>query len=327
VAKKLGFKSPGGRPFELVLHDDKSNPTEAARAVTQVINNDKVVVVVGPSTGSGILAAGPIASRLKVPLIAPAGTMAVGDRKNEFWPWVFRMAINDATSIEFILKDMAKGKAKKVGVLFQEDAYGKTGVDLAKEIAPKLGLEVVETASAPYTATDLTAHATRLRNAGVDTVFLQVSIAALGTSFLKAARQIGLDKPIYANAGLAQRSFAENVGPEADGLRTLSIGNLPFEPIAEEKELSDLLRADGKVPQGWGEIVGANGLLAALAAIDAQAGKEITGESMRTALEGLCGFRSYARGKICYSPDNHDGWDGSSLTIVEIRDKKMRTPD
>lgn len=327
VVKNLNSTTPGGRKFEVVFHDDKSNPTEAARAVTQAINNDKAVVIVGPSTGSGILAAGPIGQRLQVPILGPAGTVAVTDPKNEFFPWVFRVAINDALSVEFILKDMARNGARKIGVLYQEDAYGKTGVDLARAIAPKLGMEVVETASAPYTATDLTAQATRLRNAGVDAVFLQVSISALGSSFLKAARQVGLDKPIYANAGLAQRSFAESAGPEANGLRTLSIGNLPFDPSPQEKELSDLLKKEGKVPQGWGEVVGANGLLTAIAAIDAQKGKPVTGESMRAAIETLCGFKAYARGRICYAKDNHDGWDANSLAILVLRDKQLQAID
>src|SRR5262249_41887859 len=57
----------GGKPFELVFFDDKTNPTEAARGVTQLINDEKVVAIIGPGTGGNILAAGPIAERLKVP--------------------------------------------------------------------------------------------------------------------------------------------------------------------------------------------------------------------------------------------------------------------
>ncbi|GGC47743.1 ABC transporter substrate-binding protein [Chelatococcus reniformis] len=327
VLKQMHSTTPDGRRIDLVLVDDKSNPTEAARAVSQVINNDQVVAIIGPSTGSGILAAGPIAQRLKVPLLGPAGTLAITDPKNEFYPWVFRVAPSDIVDIRVILRDMAKSKTKKVGIFYQEDAYGKTGVDEAKIFGPTIGLNVVDTVSAPYTATDLTAQATKLRNAGVEAVFLQVSISALGSSFLKAARQVGLDVPIYANAGLAQRSFAENTGPEAEGLRVLSIGNIPFDPVGGEVELAKMLQAEGKVPQGWGELVGTNALMAAVAAIDAQKGKEITGESMRDTLETLCNFKAYARGKACFAKDKHDGWGEDALVITELRNKQLKTLD
>ena len=313
------------RPIELVIYDDKTNPTEATRMVTQAINNDKVVAIIGPGTGGNILAAGPLALRMQVPLLGPAGTMAITDHKNEFYRWVFRVAPSDRVDVKVILEDMAKSKAKKIGVFFQEDAYGKTGVDFAKEIGPTLGMEVVETVSAPYAATDLTAQATRLRNAGVEAVFLQVSISSLGASFVKAAKQVGLTAPAYTNAGLAQRSFAESVGSDVDGLRVLSIGNLPYDPSDGEAELAKLLKQADKVPQGWGELVGTNGLMTVVAAVNAQGDNEITGASMRDAIEGLCSYPAFARGKPCFSKDSHDGWAEDSLVITELRNKELKT--
>ncbi|MGB3866974.1 MAG: ABC transporter substrate-binding protein [Xanthobacteraceae bacterium] len=325
VIAKLNSTTKGGRKFEVSFYDDKSNPTEATRAVNQAISNDKVVAIVGPSTGSGILAAGPIAQRLSTPLIGPAGTLAITDPKNAFYPWIFRSAPSDASDVRAILQDMAKSNVKKIGIFYQEDAYGKTGVDLARELGPTLGLEIVETASAPYAATDLTAQATKLRNAGAQAAFLQISIAALGSSFVKAARQVGLSVPIYANAGLAQRSFAENVGGEVEGLRLLSIGNLPYDPSPGEAELAKMLEANGKQPQGWGELVGTNALMAALGAIDKQKGKDITGASMRDTLESLCDFEKFSRGRVCYSAKDHDGWHEDSLVVTEIRNKQFRS--
>jgi len=313
-----------GRKLEIVLIDDKSNPTDAARGVTQAASTDKVVAIIGPSSGSGILAAGPVAQRLQVPLLGPAGTIAITDKKNEFWPWIFRVAPSDRVDVKVVLQDMAKGGFKKIGVMYQEDAYGKTGLDYAGELSSGLGLDVVESASAPYTATDLTPQATRLRNAGVQAVFLQISIASLGVAFVKAAQQVGLTGPAYANAGLAQRSFAANAGAQADGLRVLSIGNIGFDPSPPEAELASLLRKAGKEPQGWGELVGSNGLMAAVAAARLIGDGPITGPAMRDALEKACGFPTYSRGHACFSPDNHDGWSEDSLTVTVVHDGQLK---
>jgi branched-chain amino acid transport system substrate-binding protein len=312
-----------GRQIQLVLHDDKTDPAEAVRGVTQV-QRDGVVAIVGPSTGSGVLAAGPVAERLRVPLLAPAGTASITDKKNSFFPWVFRAAPSDQTDIRRILGDMARDGKRKVGVFYQEDAYGKVGLDYGKEIGKELGLEIVAAVSAAYTATDLTAQATQLREAKPDAVFMQVSISALGASFNKAARQVGLSVPLYGNAGLAQKSFIDAMGDSGNGVRVLSIGNLPYEPIPPETKLVELLKARGKTPQGWGELVGSNGLMAIVAAAKTVKG-DVNGTSMRDALETICGFPTYMRGKGCFSKEVHDGWGEDALVITEVDHGRLKT--
>lgn len=313
-----------GHRLDLVFCDDKTNPTEAARCVTQLTNDEKVVVIVGPGTGGNILAAGPIADRLKVPLLGPAGTVAITDKANAFYPWVFRVAINDMVGVRALLEGAVKAGAKKIGVIYQEDAYGKFGNDFAAKLGAEIGFQVVESVSAPYTATDLTAQATKLRNANVDAVFMQLSISSLGAGFLKAANEVGLNVPLYGNSGLAQKSFIDAAGPLGEGVRVLSIGNLPYDPTPPEQKLATMLVKNGNKPQGWGEIVGVNGLMAVAAAIKAIDGP-ITGQKMRDTLENLCGFETYSMGKACFTKDNHDGWGADALVLTTIRGGQFRS--
>jgi branched-chain amino acid transport system substrate-binding protein len=313
-----------GKKLDLVFFDDKTNPTEAARGVTQLINDDKVVAIIGPGTGGTILAAGPIAERLKVPLLGPAGTVAITAKTNSFAPWVFRMAINDTVGVQTLLESAVKKGAKRIGIIYQEDAYGKFGSEYAQKLSSEQGFTVAEAVSAAYTATDLTPQATRLRNANVDAVFVQMSISSLGAAFLKAANDVGLKVPFYANSGLAQKSFIDAAGPLGDGVHVLSIGNLPYDPTPPEQKLAALLRKNGAEPQGWGEIVGGNGLMTVVAAVKAIDGP-ITGEKMRDTIEGLCGFETYSMGKPCFSKDNHDGWAADALVVTTIRGGQFRS--
>jgi branched-chain amino acid transport system substrate-binding protein len=313
-----------GRKLDLIFFDDKTNPTEAARGVTQLVNDDKVVAIIGPGTGGTILAAGPIAERLKTPLLGPAGTVAITAKTNSFAPWVFRVAINDMVGVQTLLQGAVKSGAKRLGVVYQEDAYGKFGLDYAQKLGSELGFTIVESTSAPYTATDLTPQATRLRNANVDAVFVQMSISSLGAAFLKAANDVGLKTPFYANSGLAQKSFIDAAGPLGEGVHVLSIGNLPYDPTPPEQKLAALLKKNGAEPQGWGEIVGANGLMTVVAAVKAIDGP-ITGEKMRDTIEGLCGFETYSMGKPCFSKDNHDAWGADALVVTTIRGGQFRS--
>jgi branched-chain amino acid transport system substrate-binding protein len=314
----------GGRRMDLVFCDDKTNPTEAARCVTQLINDEKVVAILGPGTGGNILAAGPIAERLKVPLLGPAGTVAITDKANSFHPWVFRVAINDIVGVDTLLRTAVKNGAKKIGVIYQEDAYGKFGSDYAQKISKDLGFTVVETLGAPYTATDLTPHVTKMRNAGVDAVFMQLSVSSLGASFLKAVNQVGLKVPLYGNSGLAQKSFIDAAGPLGEGVHVLSIGNLPYDPTPPEQKLVAILAKSGYKPNGWGEIVAANGYMAIAAALKKIDGP-VTGQQMRDTVETLCDFETFSMGRACFSKDNHDGWGADALVVTTIRNGQFRS--
>lgn len=313
-----------GRKIELVHYDDKTNPTEAARGVTQLASNDHVVAIIGPGTGGGALAAGPVAARVRVPLLVPGGTIAVTDPKNAFYPWVFRVGVNDLVTVRGILADIVKNGGKRIGVFYQEDAYGKAGADYAAQLASELGFEVVESVSAPYNATDVSAQVTRLRNAKVDAVFTQVAISSLGAAYVKAADQVGLKVPTYGGSGLVQKSFLDAVGKAGNGMRVTSIGNLAHDPSPSEAKFAEVLKKAGKTPSGWMELIGSNGLMTAVAAARKVKG-EPTGESMRDAVETLCDFEIHTRGRACFSKDNHDGFGESSLVITEIRDGAFRS--
>lgn len=313
-----------GRKIELVHYDDKTNPTEAARGVTQLATSDRVIAIIGPGTGGGALAAGPVAERLKVPLLVPAGTIAVTDRKNSFYPWVFRVGVNDLVTVRGILADIVKSGGKRVGVFYQEDAYGKAGADYAASLAKEMGFEVVESVSAPYNATDVSAQATRLRNARPDAIFTQVAISSLGAAYVKAADQVGLKVPTYGGSGLVQKTFLDAVGKAGDGMRVTSIGNLAHDPTPGEARFAEILKKAGKTPSGWMELIGSNGLMTVVAAAKKVQG-EPTGATMRDAIETLCDFEIHTRGRACFSKDNHDGFGESSLVITEIRDGAFRT--
>ena len=311
-----------GRPIELVLYDDRTDPSEAARGVTQLIARDKVVAIIGPGTGGNVLAAAPIAERSKVPLLAPAGVAVLTDPEKPFYPWIFRVASADPISLKAIFDELARSGAKRIAVFHQEDAFGKGGMDFAEAYAAASDLEIVASAAAPVTATDVGAHATRLREAKPDAIFMQVSFPALGVNFIRTARDIGLAAPVFAGTGLGIKPFVEAVGASAEGVNVVTIGSMFYEPLPVEQKLVDMLAKRGAASTGWAEPVGAAGILAAVAAARTISG-EIEGSSMRDALEGLCGIETYLPGEICFSRESHDGVKADSLVIATIRDGKL----
>lgn len=324
IVKKINAEGGvAGRPIELSVYDDATNPTESARGATQLIQKDKVVAIIGSTTGSGTLAAAPVAMRYEVPILAPNGTLSVTSKDNKFYPWVFRSLTGDLTNTDVLVKRAVEAGAKKIGIFYQEDAYGKNTADYMQEVAKRYGVEIAGVAAAPLNSTDLTPQATRIRNANPDAVLVQASAPALGAAFVRAAKQIDLKAQLWAPVGLGQRAFIEAAGPAGEGVKLVVLANWD-DPIPQLKPLGDLMKAAGKTPQGFGELIGANAILAIVEAAKRVKG-EVTGKALRDSLETLCGLKSYTAGTACYSADNHDGWSADFLTTVQIRDGKFMT--
>jgi len=313
-----------GHPVQLFIYDDATNPTEAARGMRQLAMQEKVQAVIGSTIGSGTLAAGPIAAQAQVPVLAPNGTDAVVSKDQKFYPWVFRTLPSDTLIGEALLMRAFAGGAKKVALFYQEDAYGKGMHDRLEAEAGNHGAELVASVSAPLSATDVTPQATRIRNAEPDVVLIQASAPALGASFVRAAKQVGLDAPIWAQGALAQQSFIDASGPAGEGVHLIMIANWA-DPTPELKGFADLLTAAGTPPQGFGEIIAANAYHAIIAAAQKVEG-DLTGPALRDALETVCKIDAYTEGFGCYSAEDHEGWTSEAMQPAVIRDGKFMRP-
>ena len=312
-----------GRKIELFVYDEATNPTESARGIVELIQRDKVVAVIGSSMGSGTLAAGPNAARFEVPILAPNGTISVTSKQHAFYPWVFRTMTNDTLNTKVMFDKATAGGAKKLAIFHQEDAYGKETADYIQSMAKEKGIEVVAVASAPLRAIDVVAQATRLRNANPDVVIMQVAPVGLASGFLRAAKQVGLETPIWGPMALGYQAFLDNAKEAAEGVRLVLIANWD-EPTPALKELGDMMRKAGKKPEGFAELLTTNGLFPIIEAAKKIDGP-LTGTKMREQLEKLCDVKTYSQGKLCYSSDNHDGWGPDLLLTVEVKNNKFKT--
>lgn len=307
-----------GRKVELAIYDDTTNPTEAARGATKLIREDGVVAIVGASTGSGTLAAAPIAAREKIPMLAPNATISVTARDSQSYPYVFRTMSNDLVNTKRLYDAVIASGAKKVVVFYQEDAYGKDSAVYVKKLADERSTPITDMASAPLKSIEVAAQAVKLRGSAPDAVIMQVTAPALGAAFVRAAKQVGLDVPIWGSMGLGQKSFIESSGAAGNGVRLVVFGNWD-DPSLRQAKLAEVMKKAGKTPQGFAELIATNGLLAIVEAARKIKG-DITGPALRDQLEKLCKVATYADGELCYSKDDHDGWSADALTTVEVRD-------
>jgi len=307
-----------GRPIELVFRDTKGNPTEAARVASQVVLDDKVVAVIGGSTASETFAFADFVARNEVPMLPLTSTQSVIDPAKPYYKWAFRMAPPLTADVTKLLQKVKSDGVKKVGIFFTEEAYGQLGHELMSQQLKAAGIEVVESVSAPVSTTDLTVHATKLRNARPDAVLIAVSAPNTSSTLIRKLREVGAKQPLYGVSALVVNAVLEAAGPAAEGLVALTVVN-PNEPGPLQPAF-DLLKDHGGV-KSYGSIVAAtamDGLVQAL-----RTGAD-TGPKIRTALETMGPIKGYAAGPIKYSPDDHNGWGGDTLFFVRVVDGKFK---
>src|SRR5208283_1982610 len=128
-----------GRPIEIIIEDSKSDETQAVLAARKLIDSDKVLAIIGPSTTGESMALVPLMNSAKIPLISCAAgadiTQPVEDRH-----WIFKVPQYDTSAAEAIYAYMKKRDISKVGIVSISTGYGDAGRKALLETAPKYGL-------------------------------------------------------------------------------------------------------------------------------------------------------------------------------------------
>lgn len=328
AAKKINDEGGiNGRPLELVIVDDKTDPTEAARVTQRLISSEKVVAIVGASTGSGTLALAPVAARNEVPVLAPNGTIGVTDKKAKFFPWVFRTSISDEVTIPALVDRAVASGQTRLAVFYQEDALGRFGMELLKKMAADSDrIEIVATAAVPLDATDITAQVTRIADSNPDAVILPLTSVGVGGYFLRTAHEIGLDVPVYGPLGTAQYKILDLAGEDA--LKNFVVSNMidPSNLSPAQQELYDMIRAAGAEPAGgFTDLFGANSVM--LAADAMKMATEITGKAIRDALESGEELAAWAATPYVYTKDNHDGLTADAIVWTKVENNRFTAAD
>ena len=191
-----------GRPIKLVLQDTGGDEAGTINAFNQLINNDKVVGIVGPTLSQQAFAADPIADKAGVPVIAPSNTAKgipqIGDYISRISAPVSAVAPNAVKAALNINPNI-----KKVVVLYaQNDAFSKSEtVVFQNTITDTFKLELAGVQTFQTTDTDFTTQATFVLNANPDLAIIS-GLAADSDNLVKQLRDLGYKGLIVGGNGL-----------------------------------------------------------------------------------------------------------------------------
>lgn len=315
-----------GRKLELIYKDDKADPTAAASAAQELVSSERVVGVLAAGTTSALLAAAPIVAARKVPVMSANVAAALSDKSTPFYPYLYLTAPNDRISVPAVFNRAVEEGHKRLAVLWQEDAYGKFGNELFAKLSQEKGVDIVASVSVAQTATDVSAQAQRIAGARPDAVLVQVSAPGVVAAFLRSTRQRGLDAAMYGGTAAAQPAVLKAAGPSGDGFQVPAFLN-SGKPTSKQAELLSQIEKSGKQPtNSILDTLFPNGLQAFAAAIR-KTGDEVTGESIKKAIDSGITVDAYALSPLEFSADQHEGAGQDDLVWVKAKDGKFLAAD
>jgi branched-chain amino acid transport system substrate-binding protein len=204
-----------GRPLQLLVEDNKSDPKEAATAAEKLIVRDKVPVIVGAWGSSMTLAAMPKLEEYGVPMVVETSSAATITKRGN--PWVFRISPPsemEALGLEKYLKDFG---IKQADFLAVNTDWGRGAATAFGDVLKRSGSGVGATEFMDQAATDMNAQITKIKAGGGDTLFLTTSVEQI-TLVLKQAQEQRLSRKVITTGGSSSPSqLIKQAGPAAEG--------------------------------------------------------------------------------------------------------------
>jgi len=172
-----------GRKLTLVVRDDLSQPPKSIQNMSDLIDNEKVVTVLGPTNSGNALAWKHIPNQKKIPSIGCIGsatdiTKAMGSNTDNY---MYRVSMVDRAQVAgLIAYAKSNPKTKNVGFLVETTGYGQGGLKDLQELAEAKGLKPVATEKFGVNDTDMTSQLNKMKAAGVDTVLVWAQGTPIG---------------------------------------------------------------------------------------------------------------------------------------------------
>ncbi|OGP33622.1 MAG: branched-chain amino acid ABC transporter substrate-binding protein [Deltaproteobacteria bacterium GWC2_65_14] len=312
-----------GHKVELFIMDSGASPEKAVSFAKQLIEEKKVLAILGPSTSGETMQIKGIAEGGKTILLSCAAAEVI---VNPVAKWVFKTPQKDSDAIQAIFNQMKRMKISKIGVLSGNDGFGSAGKGQIEKLAPENGITIVANEVYDKASTDLTAEVTKLKAANVEAI-VNWSIVPAQSIVIKNARQIGFAGPIFQSHGFGNIKYVAAAGAAAEGV-IFPAGRLLVAEVLPDSnpQKAVLMKYKNDYEKKYKEdasTFGGHGYDAfmILAKAIEKAGSTDK-EKVRDAIETMRGFIGTG-GVFNFSAQDHNGLGIDAFELLTVKDGKF----
>jgi branched-chain amino acid transport system substrate-binding protein len=312
-----------GHPIQLIVKDTGGSPEKAVSFAKQLIEEEQVFAIIGPSTSGETMAVKGLAEEGKTLLLSCAAAEVIVQPVAR---WVFKTPQNDSHAVLKIFEQVKALGLTRLGVLTSNTGFGKAGKAQLEKLAPAAGLQLVANEVYDKSATDLTAEVTKVKASGAQAI-VNWSIEPAQSMVIKNARQIGLTVPIFQSHGFGNLNYARAAGAAAEGVVFPAGRLLVAEALPDGHPQKALLLGYKKAYEArFKEDVSTFGGHAWDAFLLLEAGVAAGGadrEAVRSAVENVKGLVGTA-GVYTMSPTDHGGLTLAAFEVLVVKNGRFQ---
>lgn len=318
-------KKNSDKKIELIVYDDEGDATKAQNFATKLIEEEKVLAVIGPTLSGTSLKIIGIATENETPLISCAAAASIVEPVNER-KWIFKTAQSDKLAVERLYKYLSSKDMKKIAIITVSNSFGQSGKNFLETLAKNYGLQIVENQTYGPEDSDMKAQLTKIKGAKPD------AIICWGTNpgpayVVRNAKELGIAIPIFQSHGVGNKKYIELAGNAVEetylvGGKLLIADTLP-DTDPQKKVLLDYGK---KYTERFNEApstFGGHAYDAIMMIINALDSGNITGtekemkSKLRDYVENVKGFVGIS-GIFNMSTEDHNGLAEDCFSIIKV---------
>ena len=300
-----------GRRIELRRLDDGYEPERCAANTKQLIGEGVFALFGYIGTPTSVVAL-PLATEAKVPFFAPfTGAEVLRDPFNRYAIHV-RASYYDETAA--IVRQTTSTGIKKIAVFYQNDAYGKAGLEGVSRALKVLSLEPAALGTVERNTVDV-AKAVNDIMAQRPEAIVQIGAYKACAAFIREARKRGFVGNFYNVSFVGTQALLDELGPDAKGVVVSQVMPFPYTPVtAISGEYLSAVRAKQGRAANYS---GMEGFVAAKVFTEAvgRAGRSLTRDAFISAIQSM---RNMDLGgfPVDFGPNKHTGSKFVELTLL-----------
>jgi len=309
-----------GRKIKLITLDDRYEPDQAASNTNILINQEKVLALIGyvgtPTTNASL------------PLIASSGTPLIGAHtgaeslRTPFNRNVFNIRASYMDEGLPIVDQLRQFGAARIAIFYQNDSFGASVRKSFESALATRGLAPIALATVERNSIDVAKAALAIVNSGATGVAMGCVYAAC-SQLMKEVRQLGANPVFVTTSAVGTNALLARIDSSARGIGISQVMPYPFgHGVGLVKEYQDAMKESGFAKFSYGSM---EGYVSARVFVEGlkRAGRHPTRQSLVAAMESinhldLGGF------SVDFSSNNHNGSRFTEMTVIGSNNTLLR---
>lgn len=207
-----------GRPFELVVRDDKATPDEGRKVAEDLVRTEKVAFTVGFCNSGVALKSLEVFQQNQHLLMVPVATgTAITTRYPAKDSFIFRMSPPDALQARFLVDEAVQRRGlKKIAVFADKTGYGEGGLNDVTRFLAERGLQPVQVTRFDLGVSSLQAEVKAAQAAGAEAL-IAYTVGPEMAQIAIARAAVRFDGPLMGPWPMSFRTVWERSNGAAEG--------------------------------------------------------------------------------------------------------------